>query len=308
MAMRAASKASISSFHPSPANTTKDRPDRSHSLEYAAGSGPSDQLDGPSNPLHQGICSHELATARPSRMTWTKRASGKAACSRPARGQPVTWWTNIRRPCARMRRSKKPRRRCSSHGVRSVRRPSYDPREPQPPWVPPFEVAPPGSVAVPELGVAAVSASPWSISLFWPGKDRAVWSTYFDSSQPAARWVHPFPITPSRACMYGTRVVAVTPAQRSISLFWIGADRRVRSTYHDPQQSPDKGWADWFPLGQPWRGDLAIACVSSAEKSISLFFTVAGGAIQSAYYDASISTPAQQYGQAQALMTLAQQL
>src|SRR6266545_735421 len=191
---------------------------------------------------------------------------------------------------------------------RSVRSTYYDPREPQPAWVPPFEVAPPGSVAVPELGVAAVSASPWSISLFWPGKDRAVWSTYFDSSQPAARWVHPFPITPSRACMYGTRVVAVTPAQRSISLFWIGADRRVRSTYDDPQQSPDKGWADWFPLGQPWRGDLAIACVSSAEKSISLFFTVAGGAIQSAYYDASISTPAQQYGQAQALMTLAQQL
>ena len=116
----AATIASISIFQLSPASTGNDRPEASHSARSASLSGPQPMCSGPAQPRHHGTRRSEATTARPSRTTWMKRASGNTARMNPLRGQPVSLCRNTGLAWAWARSPKKRRNRSATQGMASA--------------------------------------------------------------------------------------------------------------------------------------------------------------------------------------------
>ena len=109
----------MSSRQPSAARTGKDRPEPIQTSSSSGGSGPKCHSVGPRCPRHHGICTHEFATARPSRTTSMNFASGKHASRNPARGHPVNLWRNTGEESRSAGLSTNSCMRCRSHGVAS---------------------------------------------------------------------------------------------------------------------------------------------------------------------------------------------
>jgi hypothetical protein len=93
--------------------------------------------------------------------------------------------------------------------------------------------------------VAALSTVPGGTSLFMAGEDGRVWTAFFDprSSNQWSAWA---PIGESVFPHTGT-VAAISTVPGGTSLFVLGFDGRVWSTFFDPRAA-NAQWAPWFPI------------------------------------------------------------
>jgi hypothetical protein len=153
-------------------------------------------------------------------------------------------------------------------------------------WATPFPVSPAGTVTGAALGtLAAVIPREGSVSLFWVDvRERRIRSTYFDARHPRQGWALAFPVTPPRTTTWASRISAISPSPGSVSLFWVGPDGRVRSTYYDADR-PEDGWVPWFPVSPPMTSMLDVTAVSTTPRGVSLFKPGVDGTISSSYFD-----------------------
>src|SRR5262245_36090054 len=103
--------------------------------------------------------------------------------------------------------------------------------------------------------ITAVSTRPGGVSLFALGDANRVWSAYYDPANlgppDAGGWNGWFPIG-DNVFPAGSTVSAVSSKPGGTSLFLVGLDGQVWSTYWDPDHlgpEPLGGWVPWFPIG-----------------------------------------------------------
>jgi hypothetical protein len=191
----------------------------------------------------------------------------------------------------------------------------YDPRGPNPQWVPWFPISPgprfsywsnnhsaagtgSGSSGMHAGEVAAVSSLPGGISLFALDVYGVLWSSFFDPRLPVPSWTEWFQIRPERKlpdAIIGGRlmrngVTAISSVPGGVSLFNADIDGVVHSTYFDPRV-PNPHWVEWFPIRpeQRLRPLSIVSAVSSVPGRISLFGQNSDGVVVGAHFDPSVA-------------------
>jgi hypothetical protein len=134
--------------------------------------------------------------------------------------------------------------------------------------------------------IAAVSSKPGGVSLFIVGVDGTVSSKYFDPDVANAVWSEWFAM--GAKAHEDASVAAVSSMRGGVSIFMVGLDDNVWSTYYDPR-IPNATWAPWFSLGGNVRSNRDIAAISSVEGGLSLFTKREDGYVQRAYYDPRVA-------------------
>jgi len=132
-----------------------------------------------------------------------------------------------------------------------VRSTYYDPQVANPQWAPWFPLPADQSFGAGTL-VAAVSSVPGGVSLFATGTDGLVRSTFYDPRVANPQWGPWFSLPADQPFGPRTPVAAVSSVAGGISLFAMGKDGSVRSTYYDPRVASPQ-WVPWFslPAAQP---------------------------------------------------------
>jgi hypothetical protein len=177
----------------------------------------------------------------------------------------------------------------------------FDPDHPGPPerrgWRPWFPIKentfPVGTP------IGAASTVQGGVNLFTGGRDGQVWSTFFDPQQPSPAWVDWFPIGPN-VFPTGSSIAAVSPRPRAVSLFVLGFDGQIWSSFFDPDHvgSPERGgWQPWFPIGpNVFPGRSRISAISTVRGGISLFVTGFDGRVWTSFFDPDHPGPAERGG------------
>ena len=120
----------------------------------------------------------------------------------------------------------------------------FDPRFPNANWVSWFPIHPDqGILALSGL----VSSAPGGISLFALDQSGSVVSTYFDPRAANPSWVPWFSIHPETNFLGGQSPVAASTVPGGISLFAVGNDHAVWSSYYDPRDANPR-WVPWFAI------------------------------------------------------------
>ncbi|HXB69954.1 MAG TPA: beta-L-arabinofuranosidase domain-containing protein [Candidatus Acidoferrales bacterium] len=170
----------------------------------------------------------------------------------------------------------------------------FDPQNLGPPerggWQPWFALGP--NVFSPGSPVTALSTKPGGTSLYVLGLDGQVWSSYFDPQHlgPPERggWQPWFPLGPN-IFPAGSRVMALSTKPGGASLYALGFDGQVWSTYFDPQNlgPPERGgWQRWFLLGPyVFPPGTPVTALSTKPGGASLYALGLDGQVWSAYFD-----------------------
>ncbi len=134
--------------------------------------------------------------------------------------------------------------------------------------------------------VTAVSSIPGGASLFVVGNDGAIWSSYFDPRQADAKWADWHSLSKPGTAPVGSSVGAVSSVPGGVSLFVVGNDGAIWSSYFDPRQANAR-WADWFSLSKPGTASVGatVSAISSVPGGISLFEPGRDRAVWSSYFD-----------------------
>lgn len=158
----------------------------------------------------------------------------------------------------------------------------YDPRVANPKWTDWFSL---GGKARAGTTISAVSAAYGSVSLFIVGANGSVWSKYFDARVANAKWSDWFSL--GGGVKIGSDIAAISTVEGGISLFVVGLDDAVWSSYFDPR-IPNAKWVDWFSLGGKIRAGNSVTAVSASKGSTSLFVVGMDNTVWSRYFDARI--------------------
>lgn len=161
----------------------------------------------------------------------------------------------------------------------------YDPRIANPKWSSWFSLG--GKVRT-GSNVAAVSATKGGSSLFVIGTDGAIYSAYYDPRIANPKWSNWFSL--GGQFRANSDVTAISAIEGGVSLFSVGMDGSVWSTYYDPRVANPK-WENWFSLGGKVREKTSVSAVSATEGGVSLFVVGTEGGVYSAYYDPRIANP-----------------
>ena len=151
--------------------------------------------------------------------------------------------------------------------------------------------------------VSALTTRPGGTSLFVLGLDGQVWSTYFDPQflGPPKRngWQPWFPISPN-VFPAGSPVTVLSTKSGGTSLFVLGFDEQVWSTFFDPENfgPPERGgWQHWFPLGpNVFPAGLGITALSTKPNGTSLYVLGFDGQVWSTFFDPQNLGPARRGG------------
>jgi hypothetical protein len=159
-----------------------------------------------------------------------------------------------------------------------------DPRESA--WL---DVTPAGT-AHQNTPITALSTVTGGASLFWSGPNGEVRSTYMDARITGVSWAPWFELAEAGAAQAGALVTAVSAVPGGSSLFWVGEDGSLRSTFYDPR-SAEPSWASWFSISAAGAADPGsrLAALASNDGSVSLYWSGADGSIRSTFYDTRFS-------------------
>lgn len=161
----------------------------------------------------------------------------------------------------------------------------YDPRVPNPKWSNWFSL---GGKVRNGSNISAVSATKGGTSLFVIGTDGAIYSAYYDPRVTNPKWSNWFSI--GGQFKANTDITAISSIEGGISLFGVGTDGAVWSTYYDPRVANPK-WENWFSLGGKVREKSNVSAVSATKGGVSLFVVGTDGGVYSAYYDPRVANP-----------------
>ena len=167
-----------------------------------------------------------------------------------------------------------------------VRTTYYDPRVAPPQWS--EWIALPGADKPFGSSLAAVSSVPGGVSLFAIGQDGVVRTTYYDPRVAPPQWSEWIALTADKP--FGSSLAAVSSVPGGVSLFAIGQDGVVRTTYYDPRVAPLQ-WSEWIALTADKPFGSSLAAVSSVPGGVSLFAIGQDGVVRTTYYDPRVGSP-----------------
>jgi hypothetical protein len=123
--------------------------------------------------------------------------------------------------------------------------------------------------------VAAVSSVPRGSQIFHRGRDRKVWTIFFDPANlgpVAGGWSNWFPLG-GNTFPADAAPAAVSSTERGSQVFVVGSDGKVWTIFFDPANLGPVagGWSNWFPLGGNTFPVGPIGVVSSVQRGTQLF-------------------------------------
>jgi hypothetical protein len=147
--------------------------------------------------------------------------------------------------------------------------------------------------------ISAVSTTAGGVSLFGLGSDNQVWCTFYDPSSPGPTelggWRPWFPLGPNRFPP-GSTITAVSTKERGTSLFVVGLDGLLWSTFFDPANlgpADRGGWQPWFALGaQTFPLGTGVGAVSTRHGGVDVFVLDADGGAWTIEFDPGNLGPA----------------
>ena len=151
----------------------------------------------------------------------------------------------------------------------------------------------PTAMSVSTGAVTAVSSVAGGASLFTVKPDGSVWSAYFDPANPVKGWSAWFPLSGAGQLRLGSRLAAISTVPGGISLFGVGADGSVQSSYYDPRL-PQRQWSPWFALSGPnaVRPGANVSAVAYTPGGAALYIVGNNDAVYSAFFDPRAAQPA----------------
>jgi uncharacterized protein len=118
--------------------------------------------------------------------------------------------------------------------------------------------------------VTAISTRSSGTSLYVLGTDGKVWTNYFPDREKPGEWTGWYALAPEKTFPTGTTITAVTTRPGGTSLFAIGPDDKVWSTYWPAGDPP--GWSGWFALGDnTFPKGSTVTAISPAPGVTQLF-------------------------------------
>jgi hypothetical protein len=137
--------------------------------------------------------------------------------------------------------------------------------------------------------LSVVSSVDRGTQVFAFGKDKRVWTTFFDPTNMgpiAGGWSNWFPLGDN--VFPAGRVAVVSSVERGTQIFALGFDQRVWTVFFDPANLGPVagGWSNWFPVGNGlFDPGTEVSVVTSTRRGSQLFALGEDHRVYTAFFD-----------------------
>jgi hypothetical protein len=141
-------------------------------------------------------------------------------------------------------------------------------------------------------GVATVAQKAGHLDVFWVGTDGAIWTDWWDASDPNGAWDRhaAFRITAPGMAPGGAGIATVSQTPGHLDVFWVGNDGAIWTDWWDAKD-PNGAWSSHgpFPITSPRIAPpgAAIGAVSRFPGHLDVFWAGNDGAIWTNWWDAA---------------------